>query len=321
MSDDVGRHASAKVLAATLTLMAREMGRLTGPLRLWMPDLTATAIKEAAQAVISGQAAVLWVDDSHPAMGLAVCRIQPLESTLMGQGSLRLSGPWMVEPDGATRYANARIVAAKAKEVAKKSQGHFLSIKTWHDPAILRAFIDEGFQLAEIGARLTRALDYPKNPLDFNRLAGFSIRKPKSYEFPDWFDSLGELFYDGHFSHGPYLSPAFQNTLWREVALADMKRGQPFLFLFQDRPEKPVGLAWGALNGPSGTLMAIHVSEERRGQGLGAFLAEALFKSMHEMGARDLTVETASWNIPALRLYQALGLSQTAPLAALHLKL
>jgi GNAT superfamily N-acetyltransferase len=304
-----------------MTLMAREMSALTPPLSLWMPQPTALEIKEAAQAVISGQAVVLWVNDSHPAMGLAVCQTQPLESLLLNQASLRLSGPWMVEPEAALRYKNSKIIAVKAKEVAKNSGGQFLTIKTWHDSAILRALIDEGFQLSEIGARLTGKLDPPDQEHDFLNISGVSLRKVKSHEFPALLDQFGELFYDGHLKHGPYLPPDFQNNLWREVALADFKGSQPFLFLFQERPEKAIGLAWGALNGASSSLRAIHIVEERRGEGLGAFLAKGLFKQMAQMGAKDITVETASWNLPALRLYLSLGLVHSIPLAALHLKI
>jgi ribosomal protein S18 acetylase RimI-like enzyme len=239
----------------------------------------------------------------------------------MGYGSLRLSGPWLVEAEPSNRYQSTRAIAGKAKEMAKTTNSKFVSIKTWHDPAILRGFIDEGFQVAEIGARLYGRLNYEQDHADFLRISGVSIRKAKNYEWANWFDSFGDLFYDGHLSHGPYLGAEFQNQLWREVAQTEMKRGQPFVFLWQDRQETPIGLAWGSLNGPDGVLMAIHIIEERRGQGLGTFLAEALFKQMYQMGARELTVETASWNIPALRLYQGLGLKQISPLFALHLKL
>jgi ribosomal protein S18 acetylase RimI-like enzyme len=224
----------------------------------------------------------------------------------------------MVEPDGSLRCRNARTIAAKGKELAKKAGGRFLSIKTWHDPSVIRGLIDEGFQVAEIGARLCGRLDQGAHKDDFGKIAGVSLRRPKNYEWAAWVESLGELFFDGHLRHGPYLSPGFQNSLWREVAARDMRRGQPFVFLWQDRPERPIGLAWGSLDGPSGVLMAIHVAEERRGQGLGAFLATALFRQMYQMGARELTVETASWNLPALRLYQGLGLSPVAPLMTLH---
>jgi ribosomal protein S18 acetylase RimI-like enzyme len=227
----------------------------------------------------------------------------------------------MVEPDPQVRHQNSKVIALKAKEIAKKSDSQFLSIKTWHDPFILRGFIDEGFQMAEIGSRLFGRLNDDEPEEDFSRIPGVSLRKPKNFEFSDWFDSFKELFYDGHLRHGPFLQPEFQNRLWREVAHQDMKRGQPFIFLWQDRPEKPIGLAWGSLNGSAGTLVAIHIAEERRGQGLGAFLAEALFKQMYLMGGRELTVETAAWNIPALRLYQKLGLKHITPLVALHLKL
>lgn len=227
----------------------------------------------------------------------------------------------MIEPEPKVRRQSARLIAAKAKDVARESGSRFISVKTWHDPSILSGLIDEGFQLAEIGARLSGTLEAEDPSDDYGGLAGLSVRKPKNYEFPGWFDSFGELFYDGHLRHGPFLDPEFQNQLWREVAMTDMRRGQPFVFLWQDRPEKPVGLAWGSLNGHFGVLQAIHIAEERRGQGLGRHLAKALFSLMRQMGAREIAVETASWNLPALRLYQALGLKQIAPLAALHLSL
>jgi ribosomal protein S18 acetylase RimI-like enzyme len=228
----------------------------------------------------------------------------------------------MVEPEPTVRYQNTRVIVSKAKELAKKSDSGFLTIKTWHDTAILRGLIDEGFQMAEIGARFSGPLNDESDHHEvLAKISGVSVRRAKNYEWSGWFDSFGDLFYDGHLLHGPFLGPEFQSQLWREVAVTDMRRGQPFVFLWQDRPEKPIGLAWGGLNGPEGDLVAIHVVEERRGQGLGAYLAGALMKRMYLMGARELTAETASWNLPAIRLYQSLGLNQIAPLVALHLKL
>ncbi|MDR0356167.1 MAG: GNAT family N-acetyltransferase [Deltaproteobacteria bacterium] len=322
MTENARNKATAKVLAGTLTLMARELEGLTPPLNLWTGTLTAPYIKETALAVSYGESAVLWVNDSYPSQGLMLCRPQQLESDLLGAGSLRLTGPWMVDLEPASRWAKAKSLAAKAKVLAEQSRCRFLSIKTWHDPAVLRGLIDGGFQLAEIIAVFSGPLT-PEDAKDKSRLrpAGVSFRKPLSWEFEGWFEAFEELFYDGHLLHGPFLAPDFQMKLWKEVALRELAAGSPFVFLWQDRPEKLLGLAWGSLKGPEASLSAIHVVEGRRGQGLGSYLAGALFKQMSVRGGREIRAETSSWNLPAQALYRSLGLKTRAPLIALHMML
>jgi ribosomal protein S18 acetylase RimI-like enzyme len=282
--------------------------------------MTAAAIKLTAMELISGQAEVIWCDDSYPGQGLIICRPQNLEAALLGTGSLRLSGPWMVEPDQNLRYKKARTLAQRAKVLAQQKGSRFLSIKTWHDPAIIRGFCDEGFQLAEILTSLAGTPDLEEMADGRTiRTQGLSLRKPHPWELAEWLLSLGDLFYDGHLLHGPYFGPDMQRRLWQELASLDLKNNQPMYFLWQDRPEKLIGLGWGRVSETEGNLMAIHVSEQRRGQGLGTYLLESVWRQMSSLGARELVVETASWNIPAQALYRSIGLLTKVPLVALHL--
>jgi ribosomal protein S18 acetylase RimI-like enzyme len=308
------------VVAATLTLLAREMERQPPPFRLWSEPLAASEIREAALAVASGEAGALWVEEAHPARGLAIIRPMALESALLGLDSLRVTGPWLVEPDPAERRRAARAVAAKARRLPSKGR-KFLSVKTWEDPAILRGFFDEGFEVAELSTRFFGAMD-PKRLPEFPFLyhAGLSLQTPEAPDRAKWLDALGELFYDGHHRHGPFLPPDFPGKLWREVALRELALGSPAIFLVDERQSRPVGLALASLSGKTSTLAILHVSEERRGQGLGRLLLNEIVRSLVKAGALSLSIETASWNLPALSLYQSLGLKLRPPLAVLHLE-
>jgi ribosomal protein S18 acetylase RimI-like enzyme len=307
-------------MAATLTLLAREMGRQGPPFRLWSEPLAAPEIRDAALQVAAGEAAALWVDDSHPARGLAVIRPLALEGDLLGMMSLRISGPWMVEPDPAERRQAARSIALKAKNLAPQGVRRFLSVKTWQDPAILRGFLDEGFEVAESLARFSGTMDRSRLPeFPFLYHPGLAFRTPRPPERAGWLEALGDLFYDGHHRHGPFLPPDFGARLWREVALGHMGRGEPTLFLWDERQDVPVGLALAERRGPDASLTILHVAEERRGDGLGRLLLCEIVRRLMDLGLGSLSVETACWNLPALGLYQGLGLRPRPPLMALHL--
>ena len=57
----------------------------------------------------------------------------------------------------------------------------------------------------------------------------------------------------------------------------------------------------------SGRLYALAVHPDFRGRGLGARLAESVFAELRRRGARTLTLEVGTHNLPAQRLYQRLG--------------
>jgi ribosomal protein S18 acetylase RimI-like enzyme len=315
------RQAAARVTAATLTLLSREMERQPPPFKLWSEPLSGPEIRDVALAVAAGEAAALWVEEHHPARGLSIVRPMGLESALLGFGSLRLTGPWMVESDPAERRLGARAIAAKAKAMPANGPKKFLSVKTWEDPAAIGGFLDEGFQVAQFSSRFFGELDPSKVPeFPFLYHSGLSLRSPPPRERAGWLDSLGDLFYDGHHMHGPFLPSDFSGRLWREVALRDLGRGDPSVFLWDERQDRPVGLALAAREGPQGSLTILHVAEERRGQGLGRLLICEMIRSLIKIGVSTLSIETASWNLPALQLYQSLGLRLKPPLAVLHLE-
>jgi ribosomal protein S18 acetylase RimI-like enzyme len=311
------RQATARILAASLTLLAREEESLPRPFALWNRPLRAGDIKEAALKVASGQGSVVWVDDSYPARGLLIRLEQPLETLVLGRRSVRLMGPWLMEPDHHERQRKTVLLAQKAKDVEPGPE--FVAVKAIHDPAIIRGFCQAGFQVAEISALLSGPLKVELLPeFPFVRHAGLSLRTPGPGEGEKWLTQLGELFYDGHYLHGPYLPADFSAKLWRAVAQSHFSQSQPALFLWEEPSQRPVAMALATVNGQEASLLALVVAEDRRSQGLGRVLLLELVRELTSQGVQSLAVETASYNLPALALYQGLGLSVRAPLIALH---
>jgi ribosomal protein S18 acetylase RimI-like enzyme len=315
--------AAARVLAATMTLLARERQRLPAPFSLWAEPPSPSEIVEAARAVAADEASVLWVDDVHPARGLMLVRPQPLEGELLGSVSLRLQGPYMVETDPAERGRLAAVLARKAVGLARAGSAGFLSVKTSQDAAVLRGLMSEGFQLAELTARLAGPLDAARIPeYPFERGRGLILSRPESGRFdPESLDELGDLFYDGHRLHGPFLQPDFQGRLWRAVVSRGIAQGRPTLLLIEERTGRMAGLSLVTLGESAAELTALHVTEGRRGEGLGRILLQETVRLLLDVGRRELRVETASWNLPALALYLELGLRPLAPAALLHHRL
>jgi ribosomal protein S18 acetylase RimI-like enzyme len=311
-------------------LLSRELESLPAPFSLWHPRLRAKDIKEAALKVAGGQALAIWVDESHPAMGLALYQPQLLESQLLGYGAGRLFGPYLVDPVDAQRQERGRILAHKAMEKARGFGTRFLSIKTGQDPAVIRGLCAAGFQVAEIITRLCGSLgvllagseDSPRLDTGRGGLSGLSLLEPGDpKEAVSWLEMLGDLFYDGHHRHSPFLPPDLSGSLWRAVASRLLEEKSPSLFLWDGRQKAPVAMALAQLDGDEAFLAVMHVAEECRNQGLGAYLLRQLSKNLRQAGAQNLWAETASWNLPALALYQSLGLKPQAPTLALHAEL
>ncbi|MDR3203790.1 MAG: GNAT family N-acetyltransferase [Deltaproteobacteria bacterium] len=318
MSEGV-QQASARVLAATLTLFSREMDIAPPPFSFWTGQLTASEIKQAAMEVVEGKAGVLWVDESYPALGLMLYSFQSLEEILLGYRTIKLKGPWLVEGDALEREKRVGILAEKAKVLALERGVGLITIKTGQDPAVLRALTSQGFQLAEISTRFKGSLNNISPPeYPFLKHPGLSLKKAKGPERQSWLEQLGDLFYDGHYLHGPYLEPDFQNKLWRQVTLRELNKLQPALFLWDERSDKPVGLALASLFSTQASLTVLYLSENKRGQGLGRLLVLELIRLLRSLGVNELFVETASWNLPALAVYRTLGLKFISPLVALH---
>ncbi|MDR3154917.1 MAG: GNAT family N-acetyltransferase [Deltaproteobacteria bacterium] len=313
--------ASARILAATLTLLSREQRELPPPHSLWTPHLDSAQVREASMLVAEGKAQVIWADESHPARGLTLYRERLLETELLGYGSAMLQGPFLVDPEADGRQRKTRDMAAKALSAAAVKGARFLSVKTYHDPAVLRGFSDAGFRLAEVISCLEGPLGDPaaEPERSSQRSGGIRIKGTEDADPAEILDALGDLFYDGHHLHGPFLPEGFSGRLWRMVAARDLASPACSSVMAVDtRLNVPVGLAVGAVSAGRAFLTIFHVAERRRGQGLGRLLLSGLSGAMWERGARTLSVETASWNLPALSLYLNAGLRPRAPLAALH---
>jgi ribosomal protein S18 acetylase RimI-like enzyme len=313
---------SARILAATLTLIARERRTMSPPHSLWNPDLSAREIKDLALEVANGKALVIWVDDSHPARGLLVMRERELETELLGYGSVMLKGPYLVDPDPVSRQKTTSLLVKKAKGLASSLKASFLSAKTTHDPAVLRGFLEEGFTMAEIdsclcGPILPEDKDAGLSP----RIPGIEFLPAKDADAESVAEELGELFYDGHHLHGPFLPENFSKRLWRKILVREIKAGKPSLAAIETRRNKTLGLALADIYGSEATLTILHINEERRNEGLGSLLLKNIMLILYKEGGRSLYVETASFNIPALNLYASAGLKAVAPKVALHLLL
>jgi ribosomal protein S18 acetylase RimI-like enzyme len=311
--------ATARILAATLTLITREQANLAAPYSLWNPALKPWEIREMAFDVADDKSQVLWVEETHPALGLMTMKERQLEGSLLGFGSALLKGPFLVDPDPSSRQKKTLSLALKARELAKQSSYNFLTAKTTHDPAVLRGFMDAKFSLAEIITRLAGPIpESIKEDDNKKKLGGIVLETPDPQDGPAILEELGDLFYDGHHLHGPFLSGGFAGRLWSKVAARDLKNQNPALVLRDTRQNSFVGIATGYLVGSEAMLSILHVHESRRGRGLGSVLLRELMVKLYEKGARTLSAETASWNLPALSLYISLGLRPVSPLVALH---
>jgi GNAT superfamily N-acetyltransferase len=312
---------AARILAATLTLIARERRTMAPPYCLWDPDLSAKEIKDLALEVANGKALVIWVDNYHPARGLIILRERELESELLGYGSFMLKGPFLVDPDPKSRQKTTSLLVKKAIIIAGGYKAGFLSAKTTHDPAVLRGFLEEGFSMAEIDSCLIGPIPEEKDLENLTRISGIELREAEIKDAELMAEELGDLFYDGHHLHGPYLPMRFAGELWKRILIREIKLEKPALKAVDIRKKRTVGLALGDINGTDASLSILHVNEERRKEGLGRLLLKSLMRLLRNKGANSLYVETASFNIPALNLYASLGLKPVAPKVALHLRL
>lgn len=310
---------AARIVAGTLTLLAREIRETGPPVDLWSPALTPDFIRDAAAMVGRGAALPLWVDERHPARGLALYHRSDWESEFLGFEAARLQGPFLVVEDQADRETRTRRLANLAAGQGRLRNHRLLTVKTFHDPAVLRGFLAENFVLAEIGAALHGAVPAEARPLE--RPAGFLVLEDEDARemAAEAVAVMGDFFYDGHWRHDRLPGPEAARRLWSQVALEDLSgQGGPALILWDQRRDRPAALATVRLSGPRAALSILAVAAPYRGRGLGRLVMR---ETLNRLSGRvdSIRVETASYNLPALRLYQSLGFTHTAPLAALHL--
>lgn len=80
--------------------------------------------------------------------------------------------------------------------------------------------------------------------------------------------------------------------------------------------DEPVGIGWFELrqraSGVSAWIFDIRLDEERRGQGLGRRLLDALHDAARGVGATSMTLNVFGDNTTAIRLYETSGYTVTA---------
>jgi ribosomal protein S18 acetylase RimI-like enzyme len=314
--------ASARILAATLTLISREQRGLPPPFSLWYPEINSKFIKELALDVAFDRSRVLWADDGHPARGFVIFHPQELETALLGSKSARLKGPFVVDADPASRQRLSLNLALKGISLGLREDYRFLSAKLPHDPSMIRGFAEAGFSVAEVTSVLSGPVSAPE-------ISGLSrepdrgaviVKSAEEEDASELLSRLGDLFYDGHHRHGPFLPEDFSRRLWRALAEKGLREGDLAVFARGER-EGTLAFAMAGLSGEEAVLNILHVNPDKRGQGLGRRVLNELLKELFSKGARRIKAETASWNLPALSLYISLGLRPAAPLMAMHAKL
>ena len=87
--------------------------------------------------------------------------------------------------------------------------------------------------------------------------------------------------------------------------------------------DEPVGIGWFELrrraSGTSAWIYDIRLDGDRRGQGLGRALLEALHDSARDLGATSMTLNVFGDNPTAIRLYETSGYVVTAQQMRLEL--
>lgn len=318
MASDYQDLQAARIVAGTLTLLSREIREVGRPVDLWSPPIYPEFIRDIAAEVSRGEADALWVEDRHPARGLAVFRPSPWESNFFGFTCARLLGPFMVVEDQRDREARVASLARQAAGLGLSRNIKLITIKTFHDPAVLRGFLSEGFVLAEIGASLRGLV--PEEELEIALPSGFMFVDGE--DLPALADevvaALGDFFYDGHYRHDPVPGPEEARRLWSLMVADDLNgAADPAVVLWDRKKDRPAGLATVRTSDRAAGLSIMAVCPRYQGQGLGRLiLAEILNRLIGKAG--DLRVETASYNLPALKLYQGLGFVPAAPLVSLH---
>ncbi len=312
---------AARIVAGTLTLLSREIREVGPPANLWSPGLYPDLIRDVAARVGRGEAAPLWVEERHPARGLAVYAPSAWESEFFGYGCARLLGPFLVVEDQGDREARVRHLARQAVGLARTRGHRLVTAKTFHDPAVLRGFLAEGFILAEIGASLAGMV--PEEEVQATPPSGFRFLDNGDLAdlAEEIVNSLGDFFYDGHHRHDPVPGPEAARRLWSRVAREDLGgQADPAVVLWDLKKDRPAGLATVRITGREAVLSILAVPAAYQGRGLGHLLLREIMDRLRGRAAR-IRVETASFNLPALKVYQRLGLNHIAPLAALHLHL
>ncbi len=89
--------------------------------------------------------------------------------------------------------------------------------------------------------------------------------------------------------------------------------------LFLEHDGAPVGYAWGKAFGDTGRVMHVVVDPAWRGRGVGGALMAAIAERLRAAGCRRWALNVKIDNVPAIRLYESLGMRRAYRSAALWL--
>jgi ribosomal protein S18 acetylase RimI-like enzyme len=270
-----------------------------------------------------GAAEILWANRDDPDQGLMLYAPSPGETAFFGYGCARLAGPFLPPEDQERRQAGAARLAGLAAARARDRGDRLATLKTGHDPAILRGLLDGGFVLAETVAVLAKGLARPADPAT-GPPPGFVWLSRGQAGTGSLVEDLGDFFYDGHLRHDPKPGPEAARRIWRQAARDDLAgAADEAVILWDSAGRRGAGLATASLvdNGQKEAVLSIlALAGPYRGRGLGRPLLTELIRRLNGRAGR-LRAETAAYNLPALALYQSLGFTPEPPLAALHLHL
>ena len=310
---------TAGLVASTLKFLSQETSNFAAPFNMWTPQISLDHILELSEQVGRGEAWPLWVEEEQPTQGLALYAPSPWESNIFGFGCARCFGPFLKGGDQEQRERWGRQLARRSAEMAQSLGHQLITAKVYHDPAVLRGFLAENFILAEIGASLVgyipEEMPPPTCPLGFSFLAPSEIPAELSQQI---IDSLGDFFYDGHYRHDSIPGPQASQKLWAQVLQDDLsEKANPKVVLWDQVHGQVAGVATVRRYHQEAVLNILTVSEAYRQRGFGRLIMQ---ETIHRLAghALRLRVETASYNLGALRLYHGLGFRDTTPLVALH---
>ena len=309
--------AQARIVVATLTLLSRELKETGPPFSLWQPFIQEKFIRSLGLSVARGEAVPLWVEDRHPGRGFLIYRHNSWESEFSGYPCGKLEGPFMVVEDPQDRQNRSRRLATHAIMKARTEAYNFLSLKCIHDPAILNGFLATGFTIAEIGSSLY--IDIKKNISAKKAPAGFSFLT--EFDEPERLaNEFGDFFYDGRHRADPLIGPAKAARLWTKIAQDDLSgQAHPAIILWDNKKNAPAGLATcRPLGDETSSLSILTLMSGYWGQALGRHLLEEVLTQLATAGCKRLLIETAAYNLPALKTYQALGAKPYPSTVSLH---
>lgn len=316
---------NALLVDSTLTFLAKKIKEQDPPVDMWTPKLYPECIQGLSERVNLGEIQPLWVEESQPEQGLVLYAPSPWESNLFGFGCARCLGPFLAVGDQKEREKRAKKLADQTAWMAKKMRHRLVTAKIFHDPAVLRGFLAANFTLAEIGVSLSGTIA----EMGISEV-GSTLVCPSDFAFlepgqaaevaSEVVKSLENFFYDGHFLHHPFPGPEASLKLWSQVLLDDLNgQADPVILLWDLGQDRVAGVATVRSNGRVALLNIMTVANPYRKKGLGRLIMQ---ETLHRLAGRstELQVETASYNLAALKLYQNSGLNHIAPLVALHLQ-